>query len=203
VKTQDILHFVEKAKYLENEELLTIRAMIEEFPFFQIPYVVLAKREHDITPEQNFFLSWAAVHSSNRKRLKTILTGEKSIAKEESSKNEEESSTYEHIINSDINDSPTSKEVIVPRKKLQEEIIETYSKTDLRLNILDPFEKETKQEDLSKPSTVLKMELVSEPYAKLLVKQGKISKAIEIYEKLMVKFPNKNSYFAKLIKDLE
>jgi hypothetical protein len=36
-----------------------------------------------------------------------------------------------------------------------------------------------------------------------LTKQGKKSKAKEIYQKMMVKFPDKSAYFADLIKTLE
>ncbi|MGY6559925.1 MAG: hypothetical protein ACXIT9_11665 [Nitritalea sp.] len=60
-----------------------------------------------------------------------------------------------------------------------------------------------KKEDLSKPSTELKMNLVTESYAKLLTLQGKTTKAKEIYAQLMVKFPNKKAYFADLISSLD
>ncbi|WP_460538703.1 hypothetical protein [Echinicola sediminis] len=37
----------------------------------------------------------------------------------------------------------------------------------------------------------------------MLTKQGKKDKAIEIYEKLILKFPKKKAYFADLIKELK
>jgi hypothetical protein len=43
---------------------------------------------------------------------------------------------------------------------------------------------------------------ISENYAILLVKQGKISKAIEVYEKLMLKYPEKKAYFTQKINEL-
>jgi hypothetical protein len=40
---------------------------------------------------------------------------------------------------------------------------------------------------------------LSETFAKILLKQGKKAMAIEIYEKLALKFPEKRAYFADLI----
>ncbi|TVR81834.1 MAG: hypothetical protein EA412_02430 [Chitinophagaceae bacterium] len=44
---------------------------------------------------------------------------------------------------------------------------------------------------------------ITETYAGLLAKQNKIDKAIEAYHKLSLKFPEKSSYFAKIINDLK
>lgn len=58
-------------------------------------------------------------------------------------------------------------------------------------------------EDLAKKrNIVFKGEIVSEGMAKIMVRQGKIERAIEIYEQLMLKKPEKKAYFAEKIKDL-
>lgn len=44
--------------------------------------------------------------------------------------------------------------------------------------------------------------MVTETYADILARQGKISKAIEMYEKLSLKYPQKSAFFAKKITDL-
>ncbi|MEL7003629.1 MAG: hypothetical protein AAFN93_12975, partial [Bacteroidota bacterium] len=59
------------------------------------------------------------------------------------------------------------------------------------------------QKDLAEPSTEFGEDLVSENLAKILAGQGKNSKAIDIYKKLIWKFPQKKSYFAALIQDLK
>lgn len=61
----------------------------------------------------------------------------------------------------------------------------------------------SENKDLSQPSTELKIELVTENFAQILVKQNKISKAKEIYKKLILKFPDKSSYFAAKLNELE
>ena len=46
-------------------------------------------------------------------------------------------------------------------------------------------------------------QLVSENLAKILAKQGKTEKAIDIYKKLVWKFPQKKAYFASQIESLK
>jgi hypothetical protein len=65
------------------------------------------------------------------------------------------------------------------------------------------MENSQQQDDLSKTSTELNSNLISESFALILLNQGKKQKAKEIYQKLMVKFPEKSAYFTELLKTLE
>jgi hypothetical protein len=57
--------------------------------------------------------------------------------------------------------------------------------------------------DLSEKSTLTRNYLLTENFAAIMLKQGKIDKAIEIYRKLIWKFPQKKAYFAARIKALK
>lgn len=59
------------------------------------------------------------------------------------------------------------------------------------------------QTDLAARSTAAPPALASESLAKILVKQGKKARAIEIYEQLMVRQPEKSAYFADQILHLK
>jgi hypothetical protein len=59
------------------------------------------------------------------------------------------------------------------------------------------------QADLSVRSTRAEPDLVSESLARILVRQGKNARAIEIYEKLMEKHPEKAAHFATQIQILQ
>ena len=67
----------------------------------------------------------------------------------------------------------------------------------------DPKSPNQPQEDLSIKSQTFGDNIISENLARILTKQGKIDKAIEIYRKLIWKFPQKKGYFADLIEKLK
>lgn len=93
---------------------------------------------------------------------------------------------------------------IVRRKELQKEIIDSFILKDpglIRAQKNQQGAKE-KQEDLSLLSTRLDKGIITESYAKILTMQGRNEKAIEVYEKLILKFPEKKSYFVTKIEEL-
>ncbi len=65
-----------------------------------------------------------------------------------------------------------------------------------------PTPDEEDQADLSVRSTRAEPDLASESLAKILARQGKVDRAIIIYERLMVKQPEKMAYFAAQIDSL-
>ena len=68
---------------------------------------------------------------------------------------------------------------------------------------LPPPKDDSNKEDLSTLSTTLGDDLVSENLANILIKQGKVNDAIDIYNKLIWKFPQKQAYFAACIEELK
>lgn len=68
----------------------------------------------------------------------------------------------------------------------------------------DAFDQTLKEEnDLAEESFYVDPSLVSENLATIYVKQRKYKKAIDIYQQLILKYPDKKAYFANLIENLE
>ncbi len=88
-------------------------------------------------------------------------------------------------------------------RQRQFDLIDSFIQSEPRISpvrakIGEPFE----QEDLSKRNQPAGSGFVTESFAKILAKQGKLDKAREVYEKLMAKNPEKKAYFAEKISEL-
>ncbi len=88
------------------------------------------------------------------------------------------------------------------KKNIQQDIIDTFIKSDQRISTFNLNKVAITDRDLSESST-RPPEIISENLANILIKQGKVDKAVEMYEKLMLKFPEKKVYFASRIEDLK
>jgi tetratricopeptide (TPR) repeat protein len=88
------------------------------------------------------------------------------------------------------------------RKQLQNELINKFITANPRI---EPQKEKSSlpNEDISKPYIEETGGLVTETLAKIYVNQGYYSKAIDIYEKLSLKFPEKSSYFASQIEKVK
>lgn len=92
-------------------------------------------------------------------------------------------------------------------RQRQTEIIENFIKNEprlapLRAKLNDPVE----QVDLAKrnqPVAVGRGGLATESFARIMLNQGKTDKAIEIYEQLSLKNPEKKAYFADKISEIK
>ena len=88
-------------------------------------------------------------------------------------------------------------------KKKENAIIAKIIKDDPSIPKLDINNLPDSSVDLSSKSIVISKGPISENFAKILGLQGKIDKAIEIYEQLILKNPEKKPYFEALIEKLK
>lgn len=87
------------------------------------------------------------------------------------------------------------------KKINQNEIIEKFIQTNPSMPKPNRSDS-VKMEDLSQDSIEMNPEIASEYLAEIYLEQGRKDRAIQIYEKLIVKFPEKSVYFAGVIKKL-
>lgn len=87
----------------------------------------------------------------------------------------------------------------IPRKT--DEVIEKFIREE---PIIQPLQAEKLDlENKARKSSEDQHSLVTETLAKIYTEQGLYPKAIEVYEKLVLKYPEKNAYFAARITELE
>lgn len=85
--------------------------------------------------------------------------------------------------------------------EMKDDLIDHFLKTNPR--IVPKLDLEDTRGDISIPGLEENDEIVTETLAEIFEQQGHYSKAIEAYRKLILKYPEKSTYFASRIEELE
>ena len=203
------LELIQKADQLENADYLLLKKVQNNFPFFYISHALSTRFEVknlDSIPS----LTFAAVTSADRVWLKNWLyqplATSAAAVDAMPGENEEETSNPKRkkrpVPKEDLIESikrKEKKEIVDAKKREQIDLIKAFSKKEIKLATIKEIEANQNNENLADASTSLNEGLMSETFAKILLQQGKKAQAIEIYEKLALKFPEKRAYFADLI----
>ncbi|MDH5380985.1 MAG: hypothetical protein OEW75_09035 [Cyclobacteriaceae bacterium] len=143
---------------------------------------------------------------------KNELLTEKSITEEKNNLEENQdfnSSSNENLPEKDVEIiseiEKKEEKQLGPKQEEQNEVIKNF--ITLNPKIKPPKEDlkdiDAETQDLARESVSFKDDLISENLAVIMAQQGKKTKAIEIYKKLIWKYPQKKTYFAAQIKNLE
>lgn len=94
-------------------------------------------------------------------------------------------------------------QTIANKKQIQEEENKIFTPNfeEGEIDLFNEIDEEVTK--IASESVSFKQDMMTETLAKIYSKQGKIDKAIEIYNALSLKFPEKSSYFATLIQNLQ
>lgn len=151
--------------------------------------------------------------TSKRQRIIELakqLETEQQLEKEEKEEKEKQKSKKKTLKSKDDTD-PLIDEIKATKKEIEPQ----NAKTKEQIELIDQYMKSkpvhnhpkiSSEEKLDLASTLKSGEfgdnIISETLAEILIRQGKKDKAIEVYKKLIWKFPQKRSYFAAQIEDL-
>ncbi len=187
-----------------------LEATIKAFPYCQIPYSMLAKASSLAGTEKleetrpraaAYALSRVAlqqlVESDNERYDATVDVDdilEPQIAPEPLGSDDILINTVEQQASAELQRSE--------EQRRQQQIIQGFMKKNPRIarqdNNLEPV-----SIDLSSRLAVsAEGSIETEAFANILIRQGKIEKAIDVYQKLILKKPEKRNYFAKKLSEL-
>lgn len=178
---------------LDEKTLTVLKSVVEQYPAFQAGWMLLLKNLRILNdPDYRNSLQTGAFRVACRRKLYRFLTGEEMRVNAE--QDETDYLTREYL-------SPANYQITAHTSR--DESLSDLAKA-IRKNqqsqvepIPGHHEKNTPADD--SPSG----DFVTETLARIYAKQGFYKDAIHAYEKLSLKFPEKNIYFASQIEEIK
>ena len=207
---KNFIKILQQPEKLSKKELLFLQEISDEFPYFQPSRAIYLKslaENEDIKFKK--YLKSTAIYSRDRKILFDFI---KNIQNQNDkvffNKNEITSALVENEISDSIEISEQNSFVDwlklsnlkpIDRSKETQAIDKFISKKPkIRIEANETQSDNDKNDDLANQSGFM-----TETLAKLYLNQKNYEKAIQSYKILILKFPEKNSYFADQIKKIK
>ncbi len=186
----------------DTEEPLNEQKLVENKSKEESDIKIYTKKQEE--QKEEVILSEEKPSETNEKTEVVVEKSENSTIKDSTNNDADDT-------NIDTKKSQEKEQKTVTEKK---EKTEKKSKKDINALIDNFLEKSDSLErigvnesklkgDISIKSTSESDDYMTEPYAELLIQQKKYSKAREVYQKLILKYPEKKTYFAIQIKKVE
>jgi len=207
----NLIQHIQNPQQISNEDVYKLNGLLQEFPYYQTAQLLITKGLLNTDSiRYNRQLKKAAAYSLDRKQLFKLIILNKaekpiiSIISENTEDNlrigkpltfdkEEEYSFSEWLSLSKV------KKIDRTLKPNTKQLIDSF--IDKKISI-SKAKKTTffKPMSVAKESLIENESLVTPTLAKVYLEQGYYDKAISAYTKLCLKYPEKNSLFAKQIK---
>ncbi len=170
----------------DPEPLGFLRMLVKDYPYCQPARMLYAKALSNI--DSKFYaaeIRKAMAAAPNRKLFREYL------AKKPVSSGGKEKPVTRHEVG-EVSEAD--------KRYRQQRIIDRFLKADPRIQ---PAKAAIQEGEVARESVEENPDLVSETLAEILLKQGKKERAIVIYNKLSLMFPEKSSYFAKKMEQIQ
>ncbi len=192
----ELLEYIKNPERLNEKSLEDLRRLVQEYPYFQtavLLYLRNLKNTGDLAYTSE--LKRTALLVADRTRLEEGMEGKFEELKSEKLMKEEREELEEMEESEELESSGTP--------KLQhQDLIDRFITENPRIKPVGS--------DTLTDTTVIVAEdenvtdsIFTESLAKIYIKQKQYSKAIRIFEKLNLKYPEKSSYFADQIEKLQ
>lgn len=224
-------YWVTQPELLQKSDIDKLIQWKEQYPYFQLAHVLLAKAVSIGEPNDlHRYIPKASIYAYNRRALQMLVENdmewsvdllnrltrtpqtkiEGPIMEDNAPESTPEADSFipyepttlvEFTLENSLGTLPEEDGTHAPTPV--QEIIQRFIKTDPTIRSRPPELSATDEiEDFSSRSEISIEDLATESFAEILAKQGKKEKAIGIYEKLILKMPEKKDYFAKKIEML-
>jgi len=207
MNSRQIIQNIEYPYLINENNIMSLDQLLSNFPYFQTAQLLLARGLLNTNSlRYNSQLKKAAIYSLDRKKLFNLITlnkiEEKIKEPKESNKKLEIGKPLEFNENERHSFSEwltLTKVKKINRNHKSKNLIDNF--LDNEATISSPKEDAfLKPITLARESLIENKELVTPTLAKVYLEQGYYEKAIVTYKKLILKYPEKNSFFSNQIK---
>jgi len=223
MKRSQFIEYISNPDRLNDQSLLELREVVEQYPFFQAARILLIKNLHLIDHiSYNNELKLAAVHISDREKLFFLLNDYDFLTDDENKRKQRNitDTQPENAIQNNIpenvfdyergssfyslNETTTSAQQDELKQKNEKmSLIDSFLTKQNVEKIKITANDKNENEDFSIKSLEENDDLMTETLANILIKQKNYLKAKNIFLRLNLKFPEKSIYFAARIKEIE
>lgn len=199
--TAELNHYIAHPEQLNKSTLSDIQQLADMYPYCATFTILYAKNLWNVNDLRfKAFVQKAALSTYHRDVLQQLIA---IPAVAESPERSPIESPNQHITESpaysnsyQLADVPESE----PTKPLkQQDLIDKFIASNPKIQLSDKFEYEEPQ---NLTQNEVSESVFTESLAKIYIKQGQYEKALHIFEKLNLKYPEKNTYFADQIRFL-
>lgn len=221
---QGFINLLQKPDNISALDLKMLEDLAATFPYCQAAHILIAKGNYicdSMYTEQK--IKKAALYTVNRRSLKQFIQSKNELIRKNnpqskinfSSETKEENISESHfsapISQSVDSNKPVATELDILQPAIDnskqdkiKSLIERFIQEDPSISRVQSGKEITENpQDLASKGIVKFKTPISETFANLLVKQGRIDKAIEVYDNLILKYPEKKIYFAGRIEELK
>ncbi len=178
---------------LDDKTLPVLKELVGQYPAFQAGWMLLLKNLR-VVGDQAYrsYLQTGAFRVANRRKLYRLLMGEEPASQVRPT-DETEYLTREYM-------SPGAYQLSLPAQ--EEESLSDLARS-IRRTPLPRTEPSKNEADKNTEANRQSGEFVTETLARIYARQGLYQEAIRAYEKLSLKYPEKNIYFASQIEEIK
>lgn len=196
MQKEEFFNYLKHPEKLNEESLVELKEMVSNYPAFQSAWMLLLKNLKLLDdPEFDRYLEEGAIHVADRRKLYHFLHHKKTWEPEElPSLTGQDPLTMEYMTPGfyQLNEKPEEKE---------ESLVELIR--SIRKKQATKVIEEVEQTETPKPEKTGGDSFVTETLARIFAQQGHHQKAIQAYENLSLKYPEKSTYFAGQIEKIK
>lgn len=202
--SEQLIYYFKHPDELDKQTVSDLQYLVNEYPYFQSIQLLYLKNLQNIGDLQyHAMLKKTALYAADRSHLQDLMnvlpqikskTEEKPISKSETILTE---TTEYKLVESESVDNQS-----VPALQHQD-LIDKFISDNPRIHPVGQIESNSIVIPDIQEDTDVSSSIFTESLAKIYIKQKQYTKALRIFEKLNLKYPEKSSYFADQIRFLD